>query len=197
MHLLKYILLLITGLMVTLMVSAIERNTAAQVSMLVNTCVGCHGNDGSSVGPATPSIAGMRKPLFIKAMQDMKTGKRPSTIMGLVAKGYTDEEIEMMADFFSKQKLVRYTQNFDHEKAERGKELHKQYCDGCHKIEGRTLFNTLAGQWVPYLKVRLSDFRNNNDTSSSMMTSALEYFIFHNNSEESLDDLLHFYASQK
>jgi len=198
MHLLKYILLLITGLMVTLMVSAIERNSPAQVSMLVNTCVGCHGNDGSSVGPATPSIAGMRQPLFIKAMQDMKSGKRPSTVMGLLAKGYTDEEIEMMADFFSKQEVVRYTQNIELEKAERGKQLHKQYCDGCHKIEGRTqaLFNTLAGQWMSYLKFRLSDFRNG-DASSSMMASALEYFILKNESEESLEDLLHFYGSQE
>jgi len=184
--------------MITLAVSAIEKNTAAQVSMLVNTCVACHGNDGSSVGPATPSIAGMRKPLFIKAMQDMKSGKRPSTVMRLLAKGYTDEEVEMMADFFSKQEVVRYTQNFDHEKAQRGKELHNQYCDGCHKIEGRDqpLFNVLSGQWRPYLKFRLSDFRNG-DASSSMMASALEYFIMNNESEESLEDLLHFYASQE
>ncbi|KHD09031.2 hypothetical protein PN36_14130 [Candidatus Thiomargarita nelsonii] len=184
--------------MITLAVSAIEKNRAAEVSMLVNTCVGCHGNDGSSVGPATPSIAGMRKPLFIKAMQDMKSGKRPSTVMGLLAKGYTDEEVEMMADFFSKQDVVRYTQNFEHEKAERGKELHNQYCDGCHKIEGRDqpLFNALSGQWMPYLKFRLSDFRNG-DASSSMMASALEYFIMNNESEESLEDLLHFYGSQE
>ena len=27
--------------------------------MLANTCAGCHGTDGSSVGPASPTIAGI------------------------------------------------------------------------------------------------------------------------------------------
>jgi len=190
----KYILLLITGVIVNLPAKTLDTNTTAQVFMLVNTCVGCHGIDGSSLGPATPTIAGMRKPLFIKAMQDMKNGLRPSTVMGVVANGYTDEEIEMMADFFSKQKVVRYRQNVDLEKAQRGKELHKQYCDSCHKIEVRTqpLFN-IAGQWMPYLRFRLSQFKN----GDSMMASALEYFVLKNDSEERLEELIHFYGSQQ
>ena len=28
-------------------------------AMLGNTCAGCHGTNGSSMGPATPSIAGI------------------------------------------------------------------------------------------------------------------------------------------
>lgn len=195
MHSQTYVLLVLTGLMINLPASALE--ATAQASMLVNTCVACHGTDGSSVGPATPTIAGMRKPLFIKAMQDVKSGKRPSTVMGLIAKGYTDEEIEIMADYFSKQDIVRYPQHVDAHKAQSGKALHKQYCDGCHKIDGQTqpLFNTLAGQWMPYLKHRLSEF-GSSDSSSPMMTSTLEYFV-QNNSEESLEELIHFYGTHK
>ena len=36
-------------------------------------------------------------------MQDYKDGKQPSTIMQQLAKGYTDEQIALMADYFSKQ----------------------------------------------------------------------------------------------
>ncbi len=41
----KYILLLLTGLIVNLPAMTLETNTTAQVFMLVNTCVGCHGTD--------------------------------------------------------------------------------------------------------------------------------------------------------
>lgn len=98
--LLKYILL--SWLIFSVPVMAID------TLMLVNTCVGCHGPNGSSLGPATPSIAEMPKSAFIQAMQDIKANKRSTTIMGRIARGYTDKEIEMMADFFSKQKLVFY-----------------------------------------------------------------------------------------
>ena len=37
-------------------------------------------------------------------MQEFKSGKRPATVMHQHAKGYTDQQIELMADYFSKQK---------------------------------------------------------------------------------------------
>ncbi|MBE9562279.1 MAG: hypothetical protein IMF12_05385, partial [Proteobacteria bacterium] len=163
----------------------------------VDTCIACHGTDGSSVGSATPNIANMREKLFIKAMQDMQSGERPSTVMGVIAKGYTDSEIRVMAQFFSQQQAVPHRQNFDAEKAKKGRQLHNLYCNGCHKIEGNTqlLSNNLAGQQMPYLLHRLTEFVNDADpTISPLMKNALKHFI-ENNSQESLDDLVHYYAS--
>jgi cytochrome c553 len=37
-------------------------------------------------------------------MQDFKSSKRPATIMHQLAKGYSDEQIELMAEYFSVQK---------------------------------------------------------------------------------------------
>lgn len=37
-------------------------------------------------------------------MQAFKTGARPATIMHQLAKGYTDEEIAVLAEYFAKQK---------------------------------------------------------------------------------------------
>lgn len=91
-QLVKYILFSIIWLIFSLPVMAVDINTL----MLVNNCVGCH-------GPAAHSIARMPKIAFIQTMQDIKSNKRPTTIMGRIARGYTDQEIEMMADFFSKQ----------------------------------------------------------------------------------------------
>lgn len=97
----KYILFSIILLIFNGPVLATDVNTL----MLVNNCFGCHGPNGSSLGPATPSIAGIPKPSFIQIMQQIKTNQRPTTIMGRIARGYTDKEIEMMADFFSKQRI--------------------------------------------------------------------------------------------
>ena len=67
------------------------------------TCNGCHGTDGVSKG-AAPSLAGKPSAQLEKAMLDFKTGKRPATIMDRIAKGYTDEEIKAMSDYFAKMK---------------------------------------------------------------------------------------------
>jgi sulfide dehydrogenase cytochrome subunit len=34
-------------------------------TMLANTCAGCHGTNGSSVGPSSPTIAGISRDYFI------------------------------------------------------------------------------------------------------------------------------------
>ena len=67
------------------------------------SCAACHGTDGNSVG-GTPVLAGLDKTYFIKQMQEFKSGVRPATVMHQHAKGYTDEEFALMADFFAAQK---------------------------------------------------------------------------------------------
>ena len=49
-------------------------------------------------------LAGMPEAKFIRAMEDFRSGARPATLMGHVAKGYSDEEIKAMAEFFAKVK---------------------------------------------------------------------------------------------
>ncbi|MFK5971545.1 MAG: hypothetical protein QM487_15700 [Candidatus Marithrix sp.] len=189
----KYFILII-GLLFNLPINAAN----PQIHMLVDTCIACHGTDGSSVGSATPNIANMREKLFIKAMQDMRSGERSSTVMRVIAKGYTDSEIRIMAQFFSQQQAIPHRQDFDSERAVKGRQLHNLYCNGCHKIEGKTtelLSNNLAGQQMPYLRHRLTEFINDSDpTLSPLMKNALKHFI-DNNSQDSLENLIHYYAS--
>ena len=65
------------------------------------SCAACHGTDGRSTG-AVPPLAGRPKADLLRAMQDFKSGKRSATIMHQHAKGYTDAELERIADYFSK-----------------------------------------------------------------------------------------------
>ena len=65
----------------------------ASASMLANTCAGCHGTGGNSQGPSAPTIAGISGAYFVEVMQGFASGEVPSTIMGRIAKGYTEDEI--------------------------------------------------------------------------------------------------------
>jgi cytochrome subunit of sulfide dehydrogenase len=71
------------------------RNLGAQ-------CANCHGTNGKSVAEV-PSIAGQPVAVFVQKMKDYRDGKLPATIMHQLSKGYSDEQITLMAEFFAKQ----------------------------------------------------------------------------------------------
>ncbi len=68
------------------------------------TCTGCHGTAGYSEG-AMPNLAGLQKAYIVTAMREFKAGTRQATVMHQHAKGYSDEQIERIAEFFAAQKL--------------------------------------------------------------------------------------------
>ncbi len=71
------------------------RNLAAQ-------CANCHGTNGKSVAEV-PSLSGQPAATIVQKMKDYRDGKLPASIMHQLSKGYTDEQVALMADFFSKQ----------------------------------------------------------------------------------------------
>lgn len=73
-----------------------------QGMMLANSCAACHGTNGKSPG-AIPAINGKSKSFIIESMKAFQSGERPSTVMGRHANGYTEEEIKLIAEFFSRQ----------------------------------------------------------------------------------------------
>ncbi len=73
----------------------------SQARNLASTCFTCHGTDGRSVGGIPPSLAGQDKNHLLQQMKDFKAGKRPATIMHQQAKGYTDQELEVIAGYFA------------------------------------------------------------------------------------------------
>ena len=68
--------------------------------MLSNSCAACHGTDGKSPG-AIPAIHGKTADFIATSLKDFRAGSRPSTVMGRHAKGYSDEEIQLIADYFA------------------------------------------------------------------------------------------------
>lgn len=76
---------------------------SAQAYFVAN-CFTCHGTDGRSSGGAIPALAGMNKDYFLEQIRLFKTGGRQATVMAQLAKGYTDKELAIAAEYFSKQK---------------------------------------------------------------------------------------------
>ncbi len=166
--------------------------------MLGNTCSGCHGTHGVSMGPASPTIAGISKAYFVDAMKAYRAGERPATIMNRIAKGYTDEEIEAMAVFFSGMSYEPQQQKFDAALAKKGAVLHKQFCEKCHEDGGTSSEDDaglLGGQWTPYLSYTFEDFKAGTREMPKKMKKKVEELQL-KAGDEGLPALLNFYASQ-
>ncbi|UCC57215.1 MAG: hypothetical protein JSU75_05670 [Gammaproteobacteria bacterium] len=85
------------GLLTTLQVQADEISRATLLSI---SCAGCHGTDGKSPG-SIPVIGGKSSDFIATALRQFSSGERAGTVMGRHATGYTDEEIQLIADYFA------------------------------------------------------------------------------------------------
>jgi sulfide dehydrogenase cytochrome subunit len=74
--------------------------TPLPVRSLAASCASCHGTNGVAQ-EGMESLAGQAKEDLLKKMLDFKTGKKPATIMHQLSKGYTDEQLEQLAAYFS------------------------------------------------------------------------------------------------
>ena len=74
------------------------------VRSMAATCAACHGTNGNSAGGDIVALAGMNKEYFVTQIKLFKDGKREATLMHQLAKGYSDAEVNAMADFFAAQK---------------------------------------------------------------------------------------------
>lgn len=73
---------------------------------LAANCANCHGTHGKSAG-SMPSLAGLQRAYLIEQMRLFRDGKRDATIMQQLAKGYSDEQIEAVAEHFARQQSAR------------------------------------------------------------------------------------------
>lgn len=70
---------------------------AAVVNMISN-CYSCHGTDGRSPG-AIPSLTGKNAEQALLQLKEFKSGQLAATVMTRHAKGYTDAELEALANY--------------------------------------------------------------------------------------------------
>jgi cytochrome c553 len=66
-----------------------------------SSCSGCH----AAAGPSPiPRLVGRNAAEIVAALQDFKAGRRPTTVMDRIAKGFTDDEIAAIARWYGKRR---------------------------------------------------------------------------------------------
>lgn len=94
----KYVL--ITFASILLLPQIVTADELSRAAVLSYTCAGCHGTSGKSPG-SIPSISCTSSEELEKTLKSFRDEKRFSTMMGRHIKGYTDEEIRLIAGFFA------------------------------------------------------------------------------------------------
>jgi sulfide dehydrogenase cytochrome subunit len=89
------------GPLLALAIAALPPAAAAQAPLAAEACLGCHGPDGKGV-PGGAAIAGRDRAELAAILVAFRANERPGTIMGRIARGYTDAEIAAVADHFSR-----------------------------------------------------------------------------------------------
>jgi cytochrome c553 len=69
---------------------------------LAATCAACHGTDGRSLTKEVASLAGLPRDRIVSQMRAFREGTRPATIMQQIARGYSEEQVDVIADYFSR-----------------------------------------------------------------------------------------------
>jgi cytochrome c553 len=70
---------------------------------LAATCANCHGTNGNARGDMKP-LAGMPADKLLAMLADFRSGNQPATIMHQIVKGYTDDQVKLIAGYYAAQK---------------------------------------------------------------------------------------------
>jgi cytochrome subunit of sulfide dehydrogenase len=87
-------------------VGLVQAQDANLARNLAATCANCHGTNGQARGDMKP-LAGVSAEKIVAMWADFKSGAQPATIMHQISKGYTDEQIKLIAGFLAAQPAVK------------------------------------------------------------------------------------------
>ncbi len=158
-------------------------------------CVACHMQDGNSVMPEWPKIAGQLPDYLVSQLMAFKNGERNNPIMDPIVKPLSKQDIEDIAAYYSEQKIQPGVAK--PEKMAVGEKLYKKgafytpltACIGCHGLDGQgnrtwqevmtvaptVLTPAIGGQHAPYVVNQLKAFRSGeraNDVGAVMRNIA-------------------------
>ena len=72
---------------------------------LAQPCYGCHISNNNKSNNSIPMIEGIDKEYFITAFHEYKKKIRDNYLMQIISQGYSDSEIENLAEYFSNKEI--------------------------------------------------------------------------------------------
>jgi cytochrome c553 len=159
--------------------------------VVAGACTSCHGADGNSLSPGTPSLAGQQPIYFVAATQEFMTNARESAPMVPLLRKLSKLDIESAALYFASQTPAQRdtppTGN-----AVAGEPL-TAVCGGCHGSHGVSTDSatpSLAGQDPQYLTHAINAYR-------TTRKHALMSRLVANLSDQDIANIAAFYSTQK
>ena len=73
------------------------------------TCVACHGQNGISMSPTWPTLAGQHEDYLLHALNQYRDGARSDPVMSQMAATLSDDDVELLAHFFASLKGLETT----------------------------------------------------------------------------------------
>lgn len=154
---------------------ALQKGNAAGWSALVQQarerasfCARCHGEDGNSIQPLVPNIAGQNPYYLLEQIAKFADGRRNDYIMTPLARMFSEEDRIVVAAYYSTMAPRPYA--VEAALAQRGRAAYQQRCISCHgpDAHGSEQYARLAGQRVEYLRHRLFTFQQPTDAPTVM-----------------------------
>ena len=152
-------------------------------------CAGCHGDQGVSSNPATPSLAGQDAQYLVAALREYKNGARADETMKALAASLDDNTLKDIAAYYAAQEPQALnirpplpTQEW------------VQRCDRCHGLNGNSAdprIPALAAQRVEYLETALRDYQTHARTRPEMV--AMSDVL----TEDDVENLATYYSHQQ
>lgn len=175
----------------------------AQAPGAVESCAGCHNENGVTDDPAVPTIAGVGSFFLENQVAVFSEGARPCA-----AEAFADHDAEDHCAIFSemgeedKMAVAEYYGELDYEPfeqevdaglADQGAAIHEDNCARCHTDAGAEPFDDagiLAGQPIPYLIEQFEHYKNGERWQPESMAETMQL------DENQMKALANFYASE-
>lgn len=153
----------------------------------VATCGACHGNDGNSLIPANPKLAGQGEKYLTKQLLDIKKGDREVAMMTGLLTNFSEQDLRDIAAYYASQEQTMGAA--DPALVDLGKEIYRNghhergiaSCLGCHGPAGDgnapAGFPSIAGQHAAYIEAQLNAFASGmrvNDGEGRVMRGVAE-----------------------
>ncbi len=167
---------------------------AATVEEKAAPCLACHGADGQSIIPETPSLGGQPEFYLTVQLLMFRDQLRIVEPMNQAMRGLTDEDLRSLAAYLTKLSPPKPVPGpVDAGRMERARALIERHrCNFCHQgnYAGEQNVSRLAGQREDYLVKALREYKDN--TRRGYDASMAD--VLHPLSDEQMLDLAYYFA---
>ena len=172
-----------------------SKGDAARSAAKAAACGTCHGTPERPPLAGMPTLAGQQEEFLVLQLILLREGLREVPQMADLLKGWSDPELQDVAAYFSRQRILPGSSDKDPQRYERGAGLARAMgCGSCHLADftGQQQVPRIAKQREDYLLASLKAYRDNKRTGTDTNMNGVVYQV----PDSDLQALAHFLSHQ-